>query len=90
MLGLFITLLLVLEFRLWDKLAETLRKWDTFCHIVFSQNNVDFEYENLRDDFCDLIKEKLSNKQFYKLKSKKANRNADILGEAFPEDKYNI
>lgn len=49
----------------------------------------DLNYENLRDDFCEIIREKLKDTLHYRLKNRKANRNADLIGEAFLEDRYN-
>ncbi|CAD8077463.1 unnamed protein product [Paramecium sonneborni] len=90
LLALFMTLILALELKLWENAFEQLRKLETFCNTVNKQNVQDCGYENLRDDFCELVKSVIKNKRLYSNKGFKAYRNIDVLQDAYPEDLYNV
>ncbi|CAK78149.1 unnamed protein product (macronuclear) [Paramecium tetraurelia] len=90
LLALFMTLILALELHLWENAFEQLRKLETFCNTVYKQHVQDCGYENLRDDFCELVKSAIKNKRLYANKGFKAYRNLDVLQDAYPEDLYNV
>ena len=68
---------------------ESMRKWETFCNAVFLNKNLDWNYENLRDDLLIILKKHIEKLPMYRKKTNKAHRNDDLFHEAFPEDKYN-
>lgn len=55
MFALFITLIIALELHLWDSAFEQLRKLETFYNLVY-KNEQECGYENLRDDFCEVVR----------------------------------